>query len=775
MKLLWDMMKKDVKRNKAVNMSLAIFLLLASLLLCGGLRVAGVVSGSVKSLNETAVIPEYIQMHTGEFDGKSVEKFVQSHEYIKDYLILQQLNIDNENLFYNGVSMGTCLMDNGFVTQNSRFDYLLNENNQIADIKTGEIGVPVYYAQELGMKEGDVFTIRKDNFRIDLVVSTIIKDSTMNGALTSSKRFLVSELDQKSISEHVGSWEYCFEFLFQEGADNSSMEKDYKEAGLPSNGVAITGQVISMLNALSYEIIAFVLIAVSLLMIAIACLCLSYIIKASMLEENRTIGELRAIGFNPNYIIRLYELKYIVMTILAVMIGYLGAVPFGRMFTDTIIAYCGEGKSSLYEWVLPLAGCTVFTVFVILRCRRILKKHLKHSIVGLLRGEDSIKREGHFSLNHKKFHRKNLMIALGELKCKWKEYIVLFIVFIFASFLIVLPRGMKKTIDNPSFVTYMGIGACDIRVDIQYCENVAAKLKQAEKIIQKDKEIVKYAVYKTGYARYEREDGSYAYIRVSNGDEKTFPLNYLKGCAPSADNEIALSYMNAQEMGKSIGDSVIVQYKEDKTYRVSGIYQDITYGGKTAKARIDFTPEDTEVYIIYLDTVEGVNIEKKAEALKAELSDCRVTPIQEFILQTLGGISQNMNLISTAVMILSFVLIILITVMLLQLLTAREHSMIAVKKAVGFTSHDIQIQYGIRIFIVQAAAIMVGTILAETIGESIFSLMLSTIGATKIEILNSKIETFLVFPAIELMLVVITVVLGTSVIKKYDIRDQIME
>ena len=45
-------------------------------------------------------------------------------------------------------------------------------------------------------------------------------------------------------------------------------------------------------------------------------------------------------------------------------------------------------------------------------------------------------------------------------------------------------------------------------------------------------------------------------------------------------------------------------------FTVSGIYQDITYGGKTAKTNFDFKENNVEAYNVFLDLRAGVNISK---------------------------------------------------------------------------------------------------------------------------------------------------------------------
>jgi len=776
MNLLLNLVRKDFKRNRVITTALAVFLILSALLMAGGLRVAGTMISSLNGLNEVAQPPEYLQMHKGTYDEQDFQNFVETHDYIKDALIVKMLNISNANIIYQGETLEKYLMDNGFIIQNEGFDFLLNMDNEIAVVEDGEIGVPVYYAEELGIQDGDVITLHKGDYRKELIVATIIRDASMNAALASSKRFLISQADLDEINLHMGEWEYCFEFLLEDGTSTAVLEKDYMDAGMPSNGVAITGSLLTLLNNISHGLVAFIIIAISILLITIAILCLSYIIRATMAEENYTIGEMKAIGFPGKAIGKLYLMKYIILVLLAGVLGYLSAIPFGDFFSSSVIMYCGYGTLKWMKWVFPLIGVILLSLFVILKCRRIIRKNLKSTVVELMRGEERIKKEGHYSLPSGGLKHRNFTIALGELKCKWKEYLVIFFVFVFSSFLILLPMNMKNTIENPSFITYMGVGESDIRIDIQYSEKLAEEKDVALSYLEEDLEIEKYAIYRNGYVQTQNRDGEWEYIRVQNGDESVFPLAYLEGRAPDDSKEMALSYLNAQELGKEVGETLSVTYQgEELLFTVCGIYQDVTYGGKTAKAAIDFDENDVEVYIIYLDVKDGVVVEEKTAELRSILTDSKITPVSEFVSQTLGGITANMSLVEGAAIVISLLLIMLITMMILQLITAREHSAIAIKKAIGFSTRDIRIQFGIRILMIQFAAILFGTILANFLGEVIFGWMLSFMGAAKITMLVEPVSAYLFCPAAQLIVVLITVIVGTKVVRNYHIRDQIME
>lgn len=775
MKLLLNLVRKDFKRNKVITIALALFIFLSMTLMATGLRITGTMLSSLNGLNDLAVPPDYLQMHKGSFDESAFNEFVDKHDYIKDALVVEMLNIRNANIKYKGETFEKFLMDNGFVVQNENFDFLLDMDNNIGVVRDGEIGVPVYYALELGIKVGDTITVGNGDYTKELIVKTIIRDSAMNPPLASSKRFLVSNDDLSDLSLNMGEWEYSFEFLLEEGA-TATLQKDYIEAGLPSNGVGITGSLLTLLNGLSYGLVAILILGISFLLVIMSLLCLAYIIKATLAEENHTIGELKAIGVSNKSIQKLYQLKYIILVLIAAVLGYIVAIPVGASFSSSVIMYCGNGTSEWMKWLFPLVGLIFLSIIVVSKCRRIIGKNIRSTVRELMFGVDNVKKEGHYSLPNKGFGKVNSLVALGELRCKWKEYLTIFLVFVFSSLLILIPMNMRKTIENKSFINYMGVAESDIRIDIQYSDKLTELKETVITYLENDSEIEKYAVYKYGNLQLQSETNEWEHIRVQSGEEAGFNLKYLQGQAPKGNSEISLSAMNGEDLGKDVGDSIIAKYQNREiVLTVSGIYQDVTYGGKTAKANIDFKENEVEVYIIYLDVNEGASIDTKTMDLRSILDDSKITPVAEFVSQTLGGIINYLVLVEIAAILISLILISLITILILRLLAAREHSEIAIKKAIGFSNRDIRIQYAIRILTIQVLAIIVGTLIANLLGDSLLGMIFSTMGASSITMLVEPVFAYILSPLTQVFVVFITVVLGTKVVESFHIRDQIME
>lgn len=776
MRLLLNLVRKDFEKNRSVTIALLIFLLLSALMMAVGLRVAGTMMAADDGLNQKAIPPDYLQMHKGAIDEAALEQFAANQEAVRAFQTVSMLDIDNGNILYNGETLESVMMDNGFVVQNQGFDYLLNMENQVAAVGDGEIGVPVYYAETLGIKVGDEIILKKEGYTKTLRVAEIIRDAQMNVAMTSSKRFLITPTDQKEISGHMGEWEYSLEFLLQEGASPASLETAYRGANLPSNGVAITGSMLELFNMLSYGLVAMMITAISLILILMALLCLSFIIGAAMADEGSQIGEMKALGFPQKAVVALYRTKYLILMSTAGIIGYLGAIPVAGFFSASVILYCGEGDQTLKEWLLPLIGLGFLSMLIFIHCHRTVKKNLNNSVVELLRGAAETKMNGHYRLPKTGRLSPNLIMALGELKCKWRQYPILFIVFVLSAFLMILPMNMKATLKNPSFMTYMGVGSSDLRMDIQYSGEVASQKEMALSLLKNDPTVSRWALYKNGYVQARNAEGSWSLLRVESGDEAVFPLQYREGQAPDADDEMALSELEAAALGKKMEDTVLISYAgTERLYRITGIYQDITYGGKTAKAMIEFREEDVDAAIIYLDLNEGVDVEKKAAALREVLPGIKITPVESYLHQTMGEMLDNLNRVEMASSGVSLLISGLMSIMFLKLVMAREHRDIAIKKAMGFTDQDIRWQLGIRMLFVLLPAVLLGTVLANSLGEKILGWLLASMGASRVTLLTEPLKALLLAPALLLLVVASTVAGGTRSVKKYHIREQINE
>jgi len=112
---------------------------------------------------------------------------------------------------------------------------------------------------------------------------------------------------------NIGELEYLISFRLHDVNMIGEFEVMYQASNLPQTGVAITYSLFRMLNAITDGILAAVIVLISLLLIIIAALCLRFTLTATIEEDFREIGVMKAISIASHEIRRLYMVKYVAM------------------------------------------------------------------------------------------------------------------------------------------------------------------------------------------------------------------------------------------------------------------------------------------------------------------------------------------------------------------------------------------------------------------------------------------------------------------------------
>ena len=203
-------------------------------------------------------------------------------------------------------------------------------------------------------------------------------------------------------------------------------------------------------------------------------------------------------------------------------------------------------------------------------------------------------------------------------------------------------------------------------------------------------------------------------------------MNYLEGRAPDREGEISLSHANAAEDGlnKKVGDEVVVKVGEtEKTLQVSGIYQDVTNGGKTAKAHSSLSVNEEAVlwYVVYMDVATSVDKQEKMDYYQNAYDSAQVNDLKEFTGQTLGNIIEQMGIVVIGGVVIAFIIVVLITALFLRMLLSKDMSQIAIMRSIGLTSKQISHQYMAGTLLVLVFGMIVGVVASTYLGEFLVS------------------------------------------------------
>lgn len=782
----WSIVKNDLRRNKVINLALLFFMMFSASLAVLSVLMAVQTFTSISELYKTAQPPHFVQMHKGEMDQEKVNKFLSENELVTYSQIDTMIDVYGENLAIvakeGTYDLSDCRLDIGLVKQKKSKDLLLNSNHEKVILQEGEIGIPVLLKEMYGMETGDHIILTSNNVRSEFVIKEFILDSMMNSPMVSSTRLLLSDKDFDKLQGKVGENEYLIEAYFSNTKDATDFQTAYENAGLPQNGQAVTYSIIFLLSALTDITTVFVLLLVSVLLVIVSFICVRFTIMAALEEELREIGTMKAIGLTFTDIRDIYLYKYRALAAAAVTAGYILALLLRGIVTKHIIDSFGGSGASNFAAILSFASGCLVLLLINYYCKRILKKIKKVTVVDALvtgkgfgRDKGSIK-DG---LYKSKKLSVNWLLGMREVFHKFKNWIIVFSVVLITVMMIMVPINLLNTFEAPEFITYMGSSLEDILIEVENGDNLEGSYANVKQLLQKDAAVENY--YEYGRVRVQAigAENKPMNLKIDCGVNAGEELQYLSGKAPEGGNELALSYLNADEMGKRTGDNIeLLVNNEKRKFVVSGIYQDVTSGGYTAKSKYDFSGLDAEKYSFSVNLRDSGLAEIKAEEWSKSLgSGVTVDPMKEFINQTLGGVSKQLRNMIFAIVIIGAALAMLITVLFLKLRLAKDLTEIAVLKAVGFSELDIKKQYMIKIGCVTTTGILAGIILTNVLGGKIVNAALSVagLGINKVHLVVNTVMGYVICPLLLMVLILLTTWTIVGTIKKYNIISIINE
>ena len=752
---------RDFSRNKVVSLTTVLFITAAAMLLSlTGILTVNLFT-SIDQLMEDAKTPHFMQMHSGTADMELLESFADENSSVEEFQVLEFLNVDSAKIQIGENSLAGNVQDNGFSTQSREFDFLLDMDNKPVYPEDGELFVPVCYYRDKTARVGDRAVIGGKIF----TVAGFIRDSQMNSTLASSKRFLISVHDYEQLKAS-GTVEYLIEFRLNDLSELNGFEAAYRAAELPSNGASLTWPLFRMISAVSDGIMIAVILLVSILVILIALLCIRFTLLAKIEDDYREIGVMKAVGLRVSDIRRIYLGIYASLTGAGCAAGYLLSLVFRNPLQESIrlnFGSAGDDGSALF---LGMAGDLILFFFILFCVSRILQKFSRITAAQAVRfqaGGDAAHSTGKFRLSENRWFNTNLFLGIKDIFARKRLYITMLLVAVLACFIMVVPQNLYHTISDRNFVTYMGIGRCDLRVDIQQTDQINKRAAEIGRYMAADPKIDKYAVLTAEIFSLKLEDGTVENIKTELGDHGVFPVQYTEGGFPSSDQDIALSVLYAEELGKGVGDSItLFTDAGERMLTVCGIYSDITNGGKTAKAAFKGSEKEAVWGTVCADTGDKSLLSEIVTEYESRFAYAKVSDIDEYVAQTFGQTLSSVKAASIAAGMIASAVTLLVTLLFMKLLISKDRYAIAVMKAVGFTGSDITRQYIWRAAAVMITGIFIGTVLAGTLGERLAGAAVASFGAASFRFTVNPLSTFLLSPAILLMISMAATISGTG-------------
>ena len=761
--MLMRLLKADLARGAVVAATLTTLIALAATLMSAGTSLVVDSLSATHRLSQRAKLPGLVQMHTGRIDDntlQAIDHWAEARSDVTDHEVIKTLPVARQELSINGVNQSESYNEPAFVTSPKRFDLLLDDDGNPVDPGPGEVVLPIHYRVIKAADVGDAVTVTAGGRTTTLTVVGFARDAEMNAAMIPSKRLVVSPEDFSVLEQRLTEPEYLIEFTLTDSARPGGVIDAYKEAGLPSTGVNISASMIQFMNSLNVMLIVAVALVVAIVLAVVAILALRYATLAAIETDLAQIAVLKAIGAPLSRIRRLYVVKYLALAALGAALGYAAGQPLAAALETPTTLYLGRPPTTLWSVGAPILTVLVLTLGVIGFTWLALGRIGRISAIEALRSGTSASlrpRRQRWRLSG--LRRLPVQVWLGAREALRPSNALLLGVLTLCTLTMVLPANVATTLSNPQIATYLGAGQADLRIDVR---SGVQDLATVEKRIDSDPRVTRHATILRRSYKMATTAGGWETVLIDIGDHEAFPMKYLSGHGPTTNDEVSLSYSQAQVTGAKEGSTVTVQTADGKKdLTVTGVYQDITNNGKTAKATFD-DGAPALWQIIYANFRSSDQASAVARDLRQEYPGVQAIGMNQYASQFFGATGSQVRLITTMACVIALGLSFLITVLFTVLIVSRERPQICVLMALGSTRRDIAGQYLIRFGVLALTGIALGLLAAFTLGSSTIGALMATRGAPDLELLPNPWLVGLALPGALLATVVGAVALALT-------------
>lgn len=744
------LIKNDLKENKVSMLVIGLFLLLTLTLSFAATRLTVSLTSSIERFVETAKSPHLLQMHSGSVDRERLQNFVQQYPEIASWQLTDFVNVEGSAIRINGQdSLQDSSQDNGFSSQNQNFDFLLDQDNQPAQPRPGQVYIPLYYYNSGKIKIGDQIRVGK----LQLTVQGFIRDAQMNASLVSSKRFLISQTDLQILkTEAFASNENLIAFRVHKLSQISTIEQAYKNAELESNGPPmITYPTIKMINGFNDALVILVMGLLVMAIIGMTFLCMRFVLLTKIQEDLQQIAVMKVMGLPQSFISRVYLTKYYFCLALATIAGWGLSFLLSSPFKKQMALSMGQSPTPFYSYLLEMLVALLLCLLVFWLTARPLSSFKKMTPGQALRLASSN------SLTETRSTPKMGLptipfldrpyFALKTILNHKKLYLTILFIVSLISLLILLPASLYSTVMDKNFIQYLGAGQADVLIDISQTEDIDTKAAQLLKELQADKDIAEINQYQSQNFSYQDQQGQTQQLRVTLGNHAGFPVKYSQGRYPKNEHEIALSKLKAEELKLNVGDSLTLTVDgQARKLKVVGIYSDLTYGGKTAKAVFVTKQAQTLNSLTTIRLKDASNKAQKINEWKKRYSNYKLTDVEDFFHQTFDDTLAMLRLIQTSVFWTGLGIVFILMTLFVYMIFTKDQADLALYRMLGFGSERLRSHYLLAVCFILMLALAIADLLLLSLGQEVCSLLLSSFGISKLQLIINKSLTFLWAP-----------------------------
>lgn len=776
-----NILKKDLKRKKTMNIILLLFIILATTFVSSSVNNVIAVTTALDNFFEKVNMSDYLIATMNKSGDNSTSEMLDSIEEIDSYGIENIIYMSSDNLYHNGKKFEDLTTSSIlFNISNAKINYFDTENRIINEVEEGTVLLSQKIMNKYDIQVGDTFEITINGISEKFEVAGGCKDAPFGSDLMGMARFFLNEEDYKKFDIDEVTSLFGGSLCYINTDDTDALETALSEQ---ENTVIFNGSKEMIKSTYIMDmIVAGVLLIVSICLIVISFIILNFTITFTLSEEFREIGVMKAIGISNIKIRGLYMMKYLALAIIGVIIGFFTSIPFGNMMLDSVSDSMVIDTDNSY-FINIFCSIAVIAV-ILLFCFICTGKAKKFTPVDAIRNGETGKRyskKGLFNLSKSPL-KPSLFLSINDVLSNPKRFCTIILTFAVCLSLVLVLVNSVNTLKSENILPICSVSISDVYLandgeHMNYmCENGREMLEESfdkmEQTLAENGMPAKCSneiMMKLSIRHGENVCKSQVFQGIGTTTDQYV---YCEGTAPQNKNEIAMTNMIAEKLDAQIGDTVtITQFEGEKEYIITALYQSMNNMGEGVRFHESVETSFLQssgffaYQIDFTDNPSESEIENRVEKIKEIYNTEKVYTSSEYA-DDMTGAGSMINSVRMLVLAVSLIIIILITVLMERSFITKERGEIALLKAIGFTNGKIISWHTLRFVIVAIISAIISLVtlipLTSFTLNPIFSMMGANYG---IEYNIVPFEVYVVYP-----LIILTTTLASAFITAQHIR-----
>ena len=749
-----NILKRDLKRKKTMNVILLIFVMLSAMFMASSVNNIIAVTTGLDYFFEKANMSDFFVIEMAAEDTglqKAVEELDSVSGCRKEPLLLgsrSDITFDGAGETAAGNSPLYCSVDD------AQLNYFDQNNEVIKEVEKGKVYITSSFASSNNIEIGDKLTITVGESKVELEYMGKAKDALLGSNFLGNSRFIMNDEDFQHLNNDEAAKSLVGHIYYIDTTDISEVKAAIGEF----KGITLNESVATMKNTYLLDmIVAALLLVVGVFLIIVSFVVLKHTIGFTIAEEFREIGVMKAIGMKNSSIRILYLIKYFAITVIGSALGFVLSVPFSYMMLKSVSeSMYLESENSI---IVGLLGTLLVVGLTMFFCWNSTSKIKKLTPIDAVRNGQTGERFRKKSLMHlsKSKLSSTTFLAANDIVSAPKKYSVITAVFAILIMLVMVLANTANTLKSENTLTLIGCIASDA-----YILSEPKSMEEIEEILAEN-----------DMPGTVREEKVYSFGAII-GDEKTTlsfqhsadtnaaDYVYGEGVAPENENEISISYVTAEEFSIGIGDEItLVVNGEEMICMVTALHQTMNMMGKVNRLHQDFDVSSFEstsslgYQIDFDEELTNDELNERIEILRGIFGEEDVKNSVEMARDTLGA-AETMEAVKNLTLVIVLFIVVLVAVLMERSFISSEKAEIAILKAIGFSNKSIIWHHTLRFAMVALIASLVAAALClpatHLAIDPIFEMM-GAVSGVGYEIV--PLEIFLIYPAI---LVAVTII-----------------